>query len=199
MSYLKELLGDTYTEGMSEEELSKAIEKAVSTRDKEAGKVKKAFDKTSSEIADYKRQLEEYKKQLAEKMSEDERAKAEQEELLETLKQQNEDFKKKIAIAESKAQLTALGYSEEMAAETAEALYSGDFATLYKNQKTVMEEKAKEIRAGVIKDTPTPPAGGASGTGMTLEKLRSLSVKERFEFSQTHPEEYEALYSNGKE
>lgn len=204
MSYLSELLGDAYKEGMSEEELSKAIEKAVGARDreseKEVKKVKASFDRTASEVSEYKKQLAEYKKQLAEKMSEEERAKSEQDELLEKLRNDNEMYKKQIAIAESKAQLASLGYSEDLAAETAEALYSGDLATVYKNQRAVMDAKEKEIRAGVIKETPIPPAGVNPSTGsITLTQLRNMSIKDRYAFAQEHPEEYNRLYTEGKD
>jgi len=172
MSYLKDLLGNSYKEGMSEEEMSAAIEKAVSERekerDKETKKAKASFDRTSSEIAEYKRQLNDYKQQLKDRMTDEEKNRKEQEDLLEALRKDNEEMKKQIAIADSKAKLAGLGYSEDLASETATALYSGDLETVYRNQKAFMEAREKEIRAQVIKDTPVPPAG--SGTSVVTKE-----------------------------
>lgn len=188
---LNELLGDSYREGMSEEEISQAFEKVLAKRDAETAKLKNAFNKASSDVAKYKQDLKDH-------MSDEEKKANEQKELLEKLQKENEEFKKQSVITDNKAKFIGLGYSEDLAQQTAEALFNGDLTTFFTNQKAVWDAKEKEIRAGVMKDTPVPPAGSAGKSGVTLAQLRSMSVKDRYEFSQKNPEEYERLYE-GKE
>ena len=192
MSFISDLLGEAYREGMTEDEMSKALEKVINGKDKDAQKLKAAFDKTSAELSKYKKDLEA-------RMSEEEKAKAEHEESIRKIMEENESMKKQISIAENKAKLIGLGYSEELASSTAEAMYSGDMQTVLANQKTLLDEREKAIRAGMIDDTPKPPAGEKGGTSMTLSQLRKMSLKDRYDYSQAHPEEYASLYENGKE
>jgi len=192
MSFISDLLGEAYKEGMTEDEMSKALEKVFGAKDKDYQKVKAAFDKASADLSKYKKDLEA-------RMSEEEKAKAEHEESIKKIMEENESMKKQISIAENKAKLIGLGYSEELASSTAEAMFKGDMQTVLANQKTLLDEREKAIRAGMIDDTPKPPAGDKGGKSMTLAQLRKMSVKDRYDYSQAHPEEYASLYAEGKE
>lgn len=192
MSYLSELLGAAYKEGMTEEEISKAVESIVSgiktekeSINAEKLKLKSAFDKASAEAADFKKQLESH-------MTEDEKLKKTQEETLNKLIEENKDMKKKIAVAENVTQLVAIGYSEEMAKETAEAMYSGNMDIVFKNQKAVLEAREKAVREQVIKETPDPAAGGA-GKPVTKEDFAKMSLAERMELYQKDEQLYNTL------
>lgn len=60
MSYLSDLLGDAYKEGMTEEEISTALQSAgAGAKDNEAevNRLKAQLSKANSEAADYKKQL----------------------------------------------------------------------------------------------------------------------------------------------
>lgn len=193
MSYLSVLLGSAYKEGMTEEEISDALEKASSskkapesTNDKDVAKMKAAFDKASAEASKYKKLLEE-------RMTEDEKAKAERDEQWKRLVEDNENMKKRIAVAENKANLIALGYSETLAESTAEAMFSNDTATIFKNQKAMLEEREKALRAELVKGTPTPPAGKGSSAGMTKEQFDKLTTYEQMELYQKDPQLFEQL------
>lgn len=172
MSYLKELLGDSFKEGMSEDELSKAIEKAVNAKEKQAEqdltKIKNAFNKASSEVAEYKHKLQEH-------LSDEEKKSSEQADLLKQLQEENAAFKRQSAIAENRAKFISFGYSDELAQRTAEALFDGDLDTVFANHKTAWEAKEKEIRAGVMTSTPVPPAGGATAsTAVTRDSIMQI-------------------------
>lgn len=172
MGYLQDLLGDAYVEGMSEEALSKAIEKAVKAKEKQAetdlSKIKNAFNKASSEVAEYKHRLQEH-------LSDDEKKSSEQAELLKQLQEENAAFKRQNAIAENKAKFLSFGYAEDLAQKTAEALFDGDLETVFANHKTAWDAKEKEIRAGVMKSTPVPPAAGSGKSGaVTRESIMQI-------------------------
>ena len=71
MSYLSDLLGKAYKEGMTEDEISAALEAVGQGNDAEVNRLKAALSKANSEAADYK-------KQLRSKQSDDEAAAAAQ-------------------------------------------------------------------------------------------------------------------------
>lgn len=177
---------------MSAEEKLKALE-AFDIPDPDlSGYVdKKLFDKTASELAAKK-------KELNEKLTEDEKAKREEAEKREELEKKYNELLHESAVSKNKAKLVALGYEEALADETAEAMASGDLEKVFSNQKKHLESFEKKVRAEALKGTPKPSGNGKSET-MTLEKLRQMSPAERLKFSQEHAEEYKELYSGGKE
>lgn len=177
---------------MSAEEKLKALE-AFDIPDPDlSGYVdKKLFDKTASELAAKK-------KELNEKLTEDEKAKREEAEKREELEKKYNELLHESAVSKNKAKLVALGYEEALADETAEAMASGDLEKVFSNQKKHLESFEKKVRAEALKGTPKPSGNGGSET-MTLEKLRQMSPAERLKFSQEHAEEYKELYSGGKE
>ena len=167
---LNELLGDAYKEGMSEEELSQAFEKVLAKRDAETAKLKTAFNKASSDVAKYKKNLED-------KMSDEEKKANEQKELLERLQKENAEFKKQSVLASNKAELVALGYNDELAVKASQALYDGDMKKFFGFHKTMLEEYNTNLRAENMKATPTPPAS-AGGTVVTKEYIMSIKDSE---------------------
>lgn len=177
---------------MSAEEKLKALE-AFDIPDPDlSGYVdKKLFDKTASELAAKK-------KELNEKLTEDEKAKREEAEKREELEKKYNELLHESAVSKNKAKLVALGYEEALADETAEAMASGDLEKVFSNQKKHLESFEKKVRAEALKGTPKPSGDGKSET-MTLEKLRQMPPAERLKFSQEHAEEYKELYSGGKE
>ena len=166
MSYLSDLLGDAYKEGMTEEEISTALQSAgAGAKDNEAevNRLKAQLSKANSEAADYK-------KQLRGKQSEDEAAAAEQKAIMDKLTQENTDLKRSIALADKKTKLVAMGYDEKLADSTAIAMVDGDMDTVMKNQATFNESREKAIRAEQMKKTPRPAAGSDGTGGMDYAK-----------------------------
>lgn len=203
-TFLQTLLGDAYKEGMTEDEIAVAIESMglKKPEDKpnaprgtletdEVKRLKDLLSKANSEAADYK-------KQLRNKQTEAEIKAAEEEENRQKLIDENKELSKRIAITENSAELLKMGYDGEMALRTAEALYDGDLKTVFANQKIFMEKREQELKAQLLRGTPTPPAGKSS-EGMTLDKLRGLSLADRMKFAQENPEEYKELYEGAKE
>lgn len=156
-----------------------------------SGYVKKeAFDKTASELAEMKRKHNAL-------LSEEEQKKQANEEELTTLRAKVEAMEKEKLIAGHKAQYLAIGYDEALADATAKALADGDTAKVFTNQKKFLETHDKTLKADLLKDTPTPPAGDGGET-MTIDKLRKMSTQERFEYSTKNPEEYKKLYGGNE-
>lgn len=177
-----------YADMTSEQKIA-ALE-AFETADPDyTGWVKKdVFDKTASELAAKK-------KELNAKLSEDEQAKQKEQEEREKLQNAYNELLRENQISKFKAELLGMGYEDKLAADTAQAMADGDTAKVFANQKKQMEIVQKNARAEALKNTPKPQPDGDSKT-MTLDAFRKLSPQERYAFSENHPEEYKALYNN---
>lgn len=172
---------------MTTEEKLKALEGYEMDEPDYSGYVKKdVFDKTASDLADYK-------KQLREKMSADEIKAKEDAEKQEKLQSDYDALVRKVALTENKSKLLGLGYEDKLATETAEAMLEGNLDKVLANQKKHLEAMEKRIREDVLHNTPKPEGGSSSNT-MTKEKFREMSAIERHEYSKTHPDEYKQIY-----
>lgn len=167
-----------YKDDMTAEEklaLYEAYEIAEPSYD---GYIKKdTFDKTASELA-------QLKKQMKEKMTEDEKKKADEDEKTAKIMEELEALRRDKAISDTKAQYLALGYDEKLAADTAEAFANGETDKVFANHKKFIEGKEKAIKAEVLGQTPRPPAGEGAETPMTKEKFLSMTTQEQIQYKQ---------------
>lgn len=190
MATLKELLGDAYKDGMTLEEIETALGSVTLPAD-QSGEIKRLnelISKRNGEIKDWKDKYNET-------LSADERAKKEREEEHEKLMKEVEELRKQQTISSHTASYVAMGYDPALAAETAQALVSGDMNTVFANQKKHQEALEKKVRAEALKKTPKPEGDGGKDTTMTLEKLRKMSPADRYEYAVKNPDEYKALYN----
>ena len=165
MSYLSALLGEAYKEGMTEEEISTALQTAGAGQSNtaELDKLKAQLSKANSEAADYK-------KQLRGKQTADEAAAAEQKAAMDKLTQENAELKRSFALSDKKAKLITMGYDEKLADSTAVAMVDGDMDTVMANQAKFNESREKAIQAELMKKTPRPAAGSEGTGGMDYAK-----------------------------
>lgn len=120
-----------------------------------SGYVKKdVFDTKAKEAAEYSRQLKE-------KMTDDEKTAKEAAEAHQKLQDEYNALLKRSTIAEHTAKYIALGYDEQLARATAEALFDGDMEKVFANQQAYNASMEKKIRADLVKQDPRP--GGAGG------------------------------------
>ena len=169
-------------ESMTPEEKIAALEANFAS----VAQIKATADKAASEAASYK-------KQLREKMTEDEAKAAKAAEEHAALMERVAQLEQEKAVGTYATAYIAMGYDEKLAKATAEAMAKGDTETVLKNQNLHLDAREKALRTELLKQTPTPAAGG-SDSAMTREKLRSMSPQERYEFSVKNPEEYRNIY-----
>lgn len=167
MSYLSDLLGKDYKEGMTEDEISAALETVGQGNEAEVNRLKAALSKANSEAADYK-------KQLRTKQTDDEAAAAAQKEEHDRLVQENADLKRSMALSERKAKLLAMGYDESLADETAAAMVDGDMDKVMANQSKYLEVQKKNIQADAMRKTPRPAAGD-DGNGGSMDYAKKIA------------------------
>lgn len=158
----------------------------------ELERYKNAASKANSEAAEWKRKHNAL-------LSEDERKAQEHTEELDTLRKQVAEMQQEKIVTGNKAQLIALGYDEDLAAETAKAMAEGDTAKVFANQRKFLDKHDKAYKASLMGQGSKPAGGGSdSGETMTLEKFHKLSPADRFKYSTEHPEEYKNLYGGNK-
>ena len=173
---------------MTPEQKIAALEAYESAEPDYSGYVKKdVFDKTASELAAKK-------KELNAKLSEDEKKRRQEQEDREKLQSAYDQLLRDSKISKFKAELLAMGYEDKLASETAEAMVDGDNDKVFANQKKQLEVVQKAARAEALKQTPKPQPDG-DGKAMTLTEFRKLSPQERYAFAEKNPEDYKALYN----
>ncbi len=158
MSYLSDLLGDAWKEGMTEDEISEALEAKSMSSEAEINRLKNALTKVNSENAEYKRKIRE-------SQTEEEAKAAQQKEEYEKMLQENADLKRAMEISDKKAKLISLGYDAKSAEETATAMIDGDLEKVIANQGIFIEAQKKSAIADSMRGTPRPAAGGSDGDG----------------------------------
>lgn len=148
-------------------------------------KLKNALNKATAEASEYKKALRE-KQTEQERIEEERKAKeAEREELLKSLMRDK-------TIADNKAQFLSVGYSDELAKKSAEAMADGNMGEIFSGFKTFLEERDKSIKAELLKGTPAPK-GGSEDTTITKEQFNKMGYAERAKLYVEHPETYKTL------
>lgn len=149
---------------------TKSVEEQLQALMVENAKMKRAFDKASSEAADYKKK---YNATLSEKEQAD-MAKAEEQarrdERLAELEREN-------SIHKFTEQFFDLGYDKESAIAAATAQVDGDVETLFKLQKKIIDEKVLAKEQELIKDIPR----AKSGTYASMTKEQIMAIQDREE------------------
>lgn len=130
-------------------------------------KLKAALTKANGEAAEYKRQLKE-------NMSAEDRKKAETEELITALKEQNAQLQRQQKINEYEAQLKTQGYDSKLALEMATAMFEGDQTRIMECMTKFNEELAKKQKQDSAKGAPKP-AGAGGGTVKTRKEIMEIT------------------------
>lgn len=148
---------DGYSDMTAEQKLA-ALE-ALDAVDE--AKLKGIISERNSEVA-------KLNKALKERMSEAEQKEAERKESFEQMEKELNALRREKQVAEFRATYTAIGYPDELAQKTAEALADGKFDKVLENEKTFRNTLEKELRAKIVSETPKPE--GAGGTKYTTKE-----------------------------
>ena len=152
----------------------------------EVERLKNTVSKANSEAAEWKRKHNAL-------LDDDEKKRQEDAEKLEKAMQELEIMRAEKAISEYTAQFLAIGYDEKLAKNTAVALHKGDMAALFKNHAVFVAEREKAMKAELLKNTPTPPAGNGE-KGPSKEEFKKMSLAEKAKFATENPDLYKEFY-----
>lgn len=177
---------DGYKE-MTPEEKIKALESYdVEDLSSELERYKNAVSKSNSEAAEWKRKHNAL-------LSEDEQKQLKAEEEMNNIRTELETLRGEKLKSDHIAKLIALGYEEDLASKTAEALVQGETESVFAYQKQHQENLEKKIRADVLVDTPKPRSGSGTEADIKKEQFNELGYTERMKIYNDSPELYKQL------
>lgn len=135
----------------------------------ELAKLKRAFDKASSEAA-------EFKKKYNATLSEQERASQEKAEAEARRDERLAELERENSIHRFTESYLDLGYDKESAIAAATAQVDNDVETLFKLQKKIIDEKVLAKEQELIKDMPRAKSGAYAS--MTKEQIMAIPDRE---------------------
>jgi hypothetical protein len=147
---------------------------------------KSTFDKKASEASDLS-------KKLKAKMTEDELAKAQADERMAAITAELEQLRAEKAVGEHASKFLELGYDPKLAQSTAKAMIDGELDVVFKNHAKFLQDREKALRAEILKNTPTPPAGDGTKV-VTKEEFSKMSLSQKSEFARENPERFKELH-----
>ena len=169
---LRAVLGEQYKENMTLAEVEAALAGIVMHTDDEVKTnfvAKRLFDKTASDLAAAKRGAG----AAAEKAKTDLDAALER---ITTLEAESKAAKRDSEVAKNTAAYVALGYSEELAKSTAEAMADGDTAKVNANLAAFVAQKTQSIKEELMKGTKPPAAGGSASGGGVFDYAKAKAA-----------------------
>lgn len=173
-------------ENMTAEEKLAALENFdIEEKPNDESKWKSALDKATAEAA-------KYKKELREKQTESERLEAERAEKDKAREEMLASLMKEKALAEQKSNFLKVGYSEELADNSAKAIVDGDYKTVFANLGTFISERDKKKEAELLDKTKRPNGGSGTST-VTKEQFDKMSFSERNNLYNDNPDLYHEL------
>lgn len=185
---LKELLGESYKDGMTVEEITEALAGVEMPKDNSAelAKLKESVTKANAEAS-------KYKKELSAKLSDDERKAKEDAEKWEQIAKERDELLREKNISTHKAKFLENGFSAELADSSAQAIVDGDFETVFKNLGEYRKSIEKQFKAENIDNMPKPNGGSGKAPEMTQEQFDAMTYNQRVELYQKNKELYEKL------
>ena len=162
----------------------------------ENGKLRKSVTEASADASKHKHNAEELQKQLNERMTEEERAKAEEAERNAARDKELEELRTAMNVAKYSASLMAndIGMDTETAKAVAEALNAGETDKVLDGIRKFIVTHDKALREDSLKNNPTLP-GGASEKVITKEDFKKMSLAEMTELYNSNPALYRELTS----
>lgn len=154
MADLQSLLGDSFKEGMTLDEINAALaDKELVDKSEMKEYVPKAlFDKASSDAADYK-------KKWRGALSEAEQKAQDELEKQTTMENELKQLRRESAISGYEKNYISLGYDEKTAKEVSEAMYDGDMETVFRIQKKQQDDFEKATESRLMKNMSNAPSG----------------------------------------
>ena len=167
-------------------------EKQIETLKAEIAKLKQSVTNASADASKWKKEKQEVENQLKSRMTEEEKAKAEQDAATAALQQELEMLRNERNVANHKAELASIGFDDALAQETAEAINAGDTAKLFAGIRKFIASHDKDIQAKSLLSNPVLPGGGSRKT-MSREEFESMGYTERVKLYNEDPELYKEM------
>ncbi len=153
---------------MSAEEKLAALEAfEVEDSTSEIENYKKMINKASSEAAEWKRKHNAL-------LTEEEQAKIARDTAFQEMKDRVETLEKEKMVATYNASFISMGYDADLATKAAISLADGKMNEVFVYMKQHGDNKEKELRAEILKSTPTPSTAGKVDNPLTAEEIMAI-------------------------
>ena len=129
---------------------------------------KKMISKANTEAAEWKRKHNAL-------LTEEEQAKIARDTAFQEMKDRVETLEKEKTVATYNASLVAMGYGAELASKAATALADGKINEVFAYMKQHGDNKEKELRAEILKSTPTPSTAGGVDKPLTADEIMAIT------------------------
>lgn len=159
-----------------------SLKEMIRKLEAENGKLRQANTNASADAS-------KWKKQYQEKLSDEERKKAEQEEQTTAIKLELEALRAERNVANHKAQLLSIGFEDTQAEETAKALNDGDTEKIFDGLRKFVAAHDKALKENAFRSNPILQ-GGTAGKAVTKEQFAKMGYKERLDVLENYPELY---------
>ena len=161
------------------------LDKRIRQLEAENAKLKQSVTNASADAS-------KWKKQLQDKMTEEEKAKAEQDAAHAAMQEELEALRNERNVAKHKAELTEIGFDSELAQETAEAINAGDTAKLFAGIRKFIESHDKAIRSQSLMSNPVL-SGGEAKKKISREEFDKMGYTDRVKLYNEDPELYKEM------
>lgn len=142
-----------------EENTVETLQKQIEELTAQNKNLKTTLSERNSEAAQRKRDAEEWKTKYESTLSDREKAEAKQKEEVETMAAKLQALERTNAISEHKAKYLAMGYTEELAQSSAEAMVDGNSDVIYQNMSAFISANTEKVKAEMLKTQPTVSSG----------------------------------------
>ena len=142
-----------------EENTVETLQKQIEELTAQNKNLKSTLSERNSEAAQRKRDAEEWKTKYESTLSDQEKAEAKQKEEVETMAAKLQALERTNAISEHKAKYLAMGYTEELAQSSAEAMVDGNSDVIYQNMSAFISANTEKVKAEMLKTQPTVSSG----------------------------------------
>lgn len=169
----------------------KNLEERIRQLESENGKLRQANTNASAEAAKFKRELGEAKEQLNAKLSDEEKAKQDQEAVAQKMQEELEALRKERNVANYTSALVAqdIGMDAETAKAVAEALNSGDVEKVFDGVRKFIAAHDKLLKENAFRTNPTLQ-GGTPLKAVTKEQFDKMGYTERLKVFNDYPDLY---------
>ena len=170
---------------------TKSLEARIKELEAENVKLRQANTNASADASKHKKAAEEWHQKYQSKLSEEDKAKEQQDEATAAMQKELEELRYERNIAKYTGTLVAndIGMDAETAKSVAEALNAGDTEKVFDGIRKFITAHDKNLRENALRNNPTLP-GGASTKDITKEEFDKMSYSEMVVFKQNHPEQY---------
>ena len=168
------------------------LDKRIKELEAENAKLKQSVTNASADASKWKKEAQAKNTELQSRMTEDEKAKAQQEAANAAMQQELEALRNERNVANYKSQFVSMGFEEETAQESAEALNGNDTVKLFAGIRKFIESHDKALMAKNLMNNPTIQGGVAKKT-ISQAEFDKMGYTERVKLYNENPELYKEM------